>query len=304
MEKWVVKHPKLLKVARKARDFFPHTKLRLISFSDEFVFATDWARRIPNEFDIIIGIPRNGLTVANIIATKLGRPLSTPENFKRGEIWNSHDSKIPEKIKKVLLVEDSIGLGRMLTEAHKELHELFPKLEIKTASLFITLNAQNIVDFYYCRMDGPVLFEWNLLTSGRNYFGKLAIDMDGILCKDCPLEFSESDNADYKSWLDSALPYLIPSFNIDAIVTARLEKYRGQTEAWLKRYGIKYDKLIMLNIKEDEQRTQPKVIAYKIAELKKINPTWYWESSANLAIAIHKKSKLPVLCVEKMFIYS
>jgi uncharacterized HAD superfamily protein len=128
--------------------------------------------------------------------------------------------------------------------------------------------------------------------------------MDGILCKDCPSEFSEADDENYRQWLQYAEPYLLPSFTIDAIITARLEKYRPETEAWLKRHAVKYNELIMLNLKEGEARTPPNVIAHKVNALKKISPTWYWESSAYFAIKIHKKSKLPVLCMEKMIVYS
>lgn len=304
MQNWIIKHPKIFKIARKVRHVFPHPKLRLVTFSDQYIFASEWAQQIPNEFDVILGIPRNGLVVAGIIAAKLGRPLSTPDNFKRGEIWFSKDSAIPKEFRKILIVEDSIGFGKQLVKARQDLENLDSKWDIKTASLFVTFNAQKIVDFYYCRMEGPVLFEWNLLTSGRNYFGKLAVDLDGILCKDCPLEYSESDNEDYEKWLTSAEPYLIPAFKVDAIVTARLEKYRAQTEDWLRRYGVKYEELIMLNLEKGELRTQNKVIKYKVDALKKIKPTWYWESTSRMAIQIHKKSKLPVLCIEQMLIYS
>ena len=38
-----------------------------------------------------------------------------------------------------------------------------------------------------------------------------------------------------------------------AICTGRLEKYRPQTEAWLKKHGIRYNDLIMFNGTKEER---------------------------------------------------
>ena len=60
-----------------------------VSFEDVVVWTRELTRKIPNEFDVIIGIPRSGLLVANLIALKFGRPLSTPELFVEGKFWLS-----------------------------------------------------------------------------------------------------------------------------------------------------------------------------------------------------------------------
>ena len=54
----------------------------------------------------------------------------------------------------------------------------------------------------------------------------LAVDMDGVLCGRSASR-ADCDEAWYLEWLDSANPYLIPGFEIDFIVTCRLEKYRA-----------------------------------------------------------------------------
>lgn len=69
-----------------------YMSLRFVSFNDGLIFSADWASRIPRKFDVVIGIPRSGIAIAQIIAQKHGVALSAPENFLRGELWHSKDS--------------------------------------------------------------------------------------------------------------------------------------------------------------------------------------------------------------------
>ena len=43
-------------------------------------------------------------------------------------------------------------------------------------------------------------------------------------------------------------------YEINTIVTSRLEKYREPTEKWLKDHGVKYKQLIMLDLPSAEER--------------------------------------------------
>ena len=46
----------------------------------------------------------------------------------------------------------------------------------------------------------------------------------------------------------------MPRRRLRTIVTARLERYRPETEAWLARAGIAYDRLVMLDLATDAER--------------------------------------------------
>ena len=71
------------------------------------------------------------------------------------------------------------------------------------------------------------------------------MDFDGILCEDCSAE-DDDDGSRYVRFLETAKPkYLVRSCEIPLIVTARLEKYRALTEAWLRRWGVRCRELVM-----------------------------------------------------------
>lgn len=269
------KYPRLYNTAKKLTGRAP----KVVSFSEGFLFAADWAKKLPNSFDAIIGVPRNGLLIANVLASAMGKPLSTPDSFVRNEVWYSKDGVLPKKYRSVLLVEDAIDLGRALDKAEEQLHTYDKDLVIKRASLFVSSRAKDKVDYYYASLKGnSTFFEWNLLTATGAVFGKLAVDMDGVLCVDCPSSVDKDEEA-YAKWIEDVEPFLIPAFYVDAVVTSRLEIYRPQTEKWLKDNGVKYGKLVMLNLPDKTQRTYSKIIEHKVSSVCAIKPNWFWESS-------------------------
>jgi len=48
------------------------------------MLVKQWAETLPNEFDVLIGVPQNGFWIAGILALKFGRPLSTVDNYVQG----------------------------------------------------------------------------------------------------------------------------------------------------------------------------------------------------------------------------
>lgn len=263
---------------------------------------------IPNEYDCIIGIPRGGLLFANIIACHYGRPLATPEGFIRGEVWFAKDVPLkPEEYKSILLVEDSIYTGKQLQEAKQKLLNYDPSLNIKTATIFATVdNLANKPRVDYCLITQRswTYSEWNLLTSLINFkmANRLAVDMDGVLCFDCPPEI-DIDEILYLNWLQNTSPKFIPSCKITAIITSRLEKYRPETEEWLRKHKIQYERLLMMPLKSKNQKTLERVSEFKANSLKQIDASWYWESNLNEAEAIFRLSGVPVFCFENMQLY-
>ncbi len=267
-------------------------RIKVVTIQDATELVLNWAKKIQNDYDCIIGIPRSGLWVASILALKFGKPLATPNSFVSGEIWHSlHVEKSP--IHRVLVVEDDVLYGRQINKAVKQLRTFDPSLQIETASLFVTSQSKGVLDFYYAIKNPPLLYEWTLLTNLKG-MGKLAVDMDGVLCEECPCDKNESA---YLQWVKTAKPYMIPQFPIDAVVTSRLECYREQTETWLRNHGVKYRELFMLNLTAKKERCLETIIAHKVNSINSVKPFWFWESNSIEAEAIRNKANLPVLCI-------
>jgi len=273
------------------------SSIKVVTISEATNLTLKWAESLPNKFDVIIGIPRSGLWIAGILALKFGKPLSTPNAFVQGEVWHSLHVEKPD-IHNVLLVEDDVLYGRQIMKAFRQLKEFDPTLKIEKASLFVTSKAKKLVDHYYAVKNPPLFYEWTLLTNMAN-LGKLAVDMDGVLCENCPANIDSKDQH-YIKWLITAKPYMIPQYNIEAIITSRLEKHRGLTEAWLKQHNVKYNRILMLNLKSKSDRNLDLIIKHKVDSIREIQPFWFWESNLMEAKAIKRQTHLPVLCISNM----
>lgn len=93
---------------------------------------------------------------------------------------------------------------------------------------------------------------------------------------------------------------IIPAYMIAALVTSRLEKYRPQTEQWLRENGVQYDKLYMLNVASKEERIRLGCHAdFKAETYKRLDDCiLFVESNSRQARQIAEKSGKPVICAE------
>lgn len=282
-------------------------KTEIITLPAGLALTLEWINTLPGDFDAVVGILRNGLWVASLIAVKKGLPLATPDVFLKDELWFSRDKPVKPiaDMKKILLVEDSVGSGRSLDTY---LPMFPPHLKVEVASLYVDSHAVAKVNYYGKiiekgkNINQPNIFEWNLLTSVFVPQLKVVTDMDGVLCEDCPLEVDD-DGEKYLNWLKNTPALIVPNAPFEAILTARLEKYRKPTEEWLKQHRIQYKQLIMLDLPTKQERTIYKVIEHKCRYLQKINPRWFWESNQAEAIRIVQIAKVPVLCIATMEAY-
>ena len=140
------------------------------------------------------------------------------------------------------------------------------------------------------------MFQWNYLNG--NWINKSCFDIDGVLCVD-PTEEENDDGEKYKAFLRSAKPLFIPKFKIHTLVTSRLEKYRSETELWLKEHDVDYGNLIMLNLPSKEERIRQNAHAkFKAETYAKLKDTiLFVESERNQAIEIAQITGKPCICV-------
>jgi hypoxanthine phosphoribosyltransferase len=274
----------------------PTPPMTFFSVNDGVQACNQWAEQLPNDFDVIIGVPRAGLMFANIIACKFGRPLSTPDNFLRGELWFSHDAPMPSEVKKVLVVEDSVGFGKQITSVTAKLKAAYPNLQIETAGLFVIPQSKDLVDYSYAVKEEPNLFEWNILTATWSW-GDVVSTLDGVLCSKPNVDWQQSPDK-LIAQIKAAKPLLIPTYPLKAIVTDRPESTRDLTEQWLEKNNVKYENLIMLP--DSIQPTAENVISIKCDVAKHIKPFWFWEQNIDHAIEIHRRARIPVLSTDEM----
>lgn len=294
--------------ARRLKRRLKGKEFNFVSVEQASEWTLDWVRELPERYDVVVGVPRSGMFIASLIALKLGRALTTPDLLARGEYWHSRvvKDKLPlEAIRHVLLVDDSMDSGRAMSRAEEQLRALPGNIRVSKACLIVRSDKKHDVDLYYKLLEPPRVFEWNILHRKiASYFGHgvLAVDMDGVLCADCPPGIDE-DEPRYLEWLEAARPYLIPAFEIDAIITCRLEKYRPQTVEWLEKHEVRYKELCMWGVESKADR-QGKFAHHKINELLRIKPDMYWESTAIQSEKIWNETRIPTLCIDEMVLLS
>jgi len=258
--------------------------------------------KIPKNIDLVVGIPRSGMLPANLISLYLNKPYTDINSFLEGKIYDCGDrGKYIKKteIKNVLVVDDSIAHGYAINRAKEQLkNEHFNFIYFV---VYARTKSKDKVNTYCEILDGERIFEWNLFHH-KNILERSCLDIDGVLCRD-PLPEENDDGELYHKFLISAEPKFIPSVKIKTLITCRLEKYRTETEFWLKKHGIEYEKLIMLNLHTAaERKLWGKYGEYKGNEFKKNDYIFFIESSLSEAKKIKEISGKTVFCIETMSI--
>jgi uncharacterized HAD superfamily protein len=255
------------------------------------------------QFDLIVGIPRSGMIPAYMIGLYLNIDVVDFDGFvhnrplRRGTV---RKTKVPlyhaYDAQRILLVDDSIASGNSLKKILSEL-PFDLKHRVTTMSVYSSELDRNDVDWYLEYLPMPRVFEWNIFH--RKLLGTACVDIDGVLCVD-PTEEENDDGERYQNFLLNAKPHIIPSYKIHSLVTSRLEKYRPQTEQWLKKYGVEYERLIMLDLPSKEARQKQNAHAVHKARYFKNQKDLniFIESNVRQAEEIMKYSAKPVYCVD------
>lgn len=279
------------------------------TFQDLTLIIRKNIHRLPSDLDLIVGIPRSGMIPAYMIALFMNKKACSLDEFLDG-IKPSHGERdIGEEsseIQKVLIVDDSINTGNAQLLLRKRLNSFnLNNVKIYTCAIYASSYNSDMVDFYFEVVKVPRFFEWNYLNI--KLCNKWCYDIDGVLCKD-PTPEENDDGIKYRDFLLNAEPLYIPQHEIYALVTSRLEKYRSETEDWLKKHNVKYQHLFMLNLPSAEERRKLKLHAAYKAEVYRQLPdaTLFVESEEHQAEQIASLSNKPAIAVEtnRLFINS
>lgn len=265
---------------------------------------------VPHDVDIIVGIPRSGMIPALMLAELLNKRCADLDAFidgremsfgRRGGLMRGGN------IGKVLIVDDSVASGNALNAVKRRLEAMKERYTFVYACVYAeSREATGLVDICFDNIwrDGEKFYrkEWNILHLFPHLANAGMWDIDSLLCKEPP---NDKDTEAYEAYLRDAVPMIIPTTPIGAIVTYRLEKYRDVTEAWLQRNGIRYKRLVMFNAPDRVTRNRTisgggfKGKVYAAA-------TWarlFYESDAHQAEVISKMSGKPVFCYENGRVY-
>jgi uncharacterized HAD superfamily protein/hypoxanthine phosphoribosyltransferase len=268
----------------------------------------DNLHRVPRDVELVVGIPRSGMIPAHLLALYMNRLVVDLETFlAKGAAGHGRTrapgSEVPDPLaaRHVLLVDDSMSSGRSMQEALERVRAARFPGKVTTLAVIVTPSMTSGVDLYFKELPRPRVFEWNLFHHPE--MENSCFDLDGVLCVD-PTDHDNDDGPRYLQFLSAARPRFVPTRKIAHIVSARLEKYRAQTEDWLGRHGIAYGKLHLIDLPSAAERQRLGVHAtHKAAVYQASVAVLFYESDVQQAKDIARLSGKPVLCTADMQLY-
>jgi len=221
--------------------------------------------QIPHDVTAIAGVARSGLSAATMLSMYLHLPMVTIRQtmgdvVQTGNGWRLGGSKhVNPKTEKILVVDDTVMTGNSLKAIKSLIDREFGNAVY--AAVYVNPKATRKPDIWSVDLPWPHILEWNVFNSILSPAS--AMDFDGILCHDCP-PGSDDDGPKYLDFICNAKPLYTPRrCPIPLIVTARIERYRAETEDWLRRHGIAWHRLVMHPAATLAERRRDNIAAFK-----------------------------------------
>lgn len=258
---------------------------------------------LPNDINLVVGIPRSGMVPAYMVGLYFNLPVVELSSFINGDtIYGGKRLVNHKEFKKVLIVDDSINTGLQLQLVKEQLKE-FTQYNFIFLTVFGTETGLTSCDYCFEIVGKPRAFEWNILNH-TTICKHACLDIDGLICED-PTKEENDDSERYIHFLLNAKPKFLPKSKVLSLVTCRLEKYRQETEIWLKRHGVIYKELIMLNLPDQAARVKQGGHSIHKSKhyLENKKAVLFIESSKRQASEIFKLTQKPVFSVEEMIFF-
>jgi len=276
---------------------------RTVAQLDDAVVS--WLGALPRDIDLVAGVPRSGLLVANLLALHLNVPMTDVAGLVEGRViqagarYKGSDPHLfLSKPRHVLVVDDSVCSGSAMQRVKESIRAAALPHRVTYAAVYMSpeVRFDSHVDLYRELVAMPRVFEWNLMHS--TVLSNCCMDIDGVLCLD-PTEEENDDGARYERFLRFTPALMLPTAPVGWLVTSRLEKYRELTEEWLARHNVRYGELRMMQYPDMAARRAARAYASFKSEIYEQTGAWLFiESDARLATQVATLSGRSVFCTE------
>ena len=159
--------------------------------------------KIPEDIDLVVGIPRSGLIISNMVAEYRALPSTDlysyindipVQKIAKESLAPVYDVK---NAKHILLVDDAVGFGISMTNA-KNLILKNKNIKITTFTVFTEDYGKNKVDIY-CQILKDQFLPWSTLKRSTPV---ACVDIDGVLTQDVP-NWANDDGQKYIEFLSN-----------------------------------------------------------------------------------------------------
>jgi orotate phosphoribosyltransferase len=264
-----------------------------------------WATRLPRDVELLVGIPRSGLLAANLVALHLNLPVTDVEGLLHGRVMQSggryRGSPLEQLLARsanVLVVDDSAWSGATMRGVRARLEGAALPHRVQSGAVFALpeVAGSGELDHVAEVLRAPALFEWSFMHTPR--MARFCVDIDGVLVRD-PIPDDNDDSRRYERFVRTAAPLVLPRHEIGWLVTSRLEKYRDRTEEWLRRHGVRYGELIMMQYPDMKTRHAAKAYSrFKAEVYLETGAELFIESATHTAAQVASLAGRPVFCTD------
>lgn len=265
-----------------------------------------WSERLPI-LSGVCGIPRSGVPAASMLSLLRNIPLISYDSLRaRTETYRRPDGRGLREIDQapVLVVDDTSWSGSAMRRARKDLEGV--QRPLMFGAVYAGKRGLRQCDVHFERFENwHHTFEWNV---GRDTFTQHSmLDLDGVIAPDPTCrDFTGNSNeptAAYLKHITEAVPQRWPSMEVHTICTARLERFRSETEAWLKRHGIRFRNLIMHPGTTWQEREREGHAVYKAKHYAASSCKLFVESNPQQAAMIHELTGRAVISTKPFGVY-
>lgn len=197
------------------------------SMADLDRLTSEWARSLPRDFELVVGISQGGMLVARLLAWHLDCPVTDIQGLCSGrrDHGEEHERALTGK-SKILVMDDRHCTGLSLADVKARIEAARLDHDIHYGAAIATPEAANsgAVEFVGEAVATPWLFEWELLHDPST--ACMCVHFESVLAP------------------DQSAP-VIPDGKIGWVVTSRPESRRFETEVCLRNQGVRYRQLMM-----------------------------------------------------------
>lgn len=242
-----------------------------------------WSRRLPPDLDLVVGVPRSGLLVANLLALHLNMPMTDVDGLIAGRLIGA--GRRLDRVAapgggralRVLVVDDSLWSGRQMGKVRDRVAAAGLPHSVRYGAVYVIPRAVDLVDFHFRKLSLPRVFEWNVLHHPSLCESCMAAD--GVLW---PAEEGQCA---------TGRPLFAPTRIIGTLVAAQPETMRPRIEAWLACHGIGYRELVLVPPPEPRFGRDRRAVILEKAALYRRRDAWLFveaseEDAAGLAEAV------------------
>ena len=239
--------------------------------------------------DLVVGVSRGGALAADLLQQSSGHSVVDVDDDARVQVdCEAGDTVL---VLRAFQGPDDAADGRDRLDGVDE------SVDVRSAAVYVSEAASDRPEYWADVVEDPCAFEWDILHPQS--LENACVDIDGVLCRD-PTPEENDDGPNYREFLTTVEPQMIPDERIGWLVTCRLEQYRPETEQWLADHGVEYDELVMWDLPSKAVRDERGGHGeYKAEVYESTGAETFVESSLHQAVVIARRAGKPVYCFDE-----